>query len=54
MSEEVAAGSKTTTVLKCKCAHAYQDKRYGKSKRLHNIRTTKNPSRVCTVCGDTK
>jgi hypothetical protein len=23
-------------ILKCECSHAWQDKRYGKGKRVHN------------------
>ena len=39
-------------ILKCSCKHAYQDKRYGPGKRVHNkCRTGKYR---CTVCGDTK
>ena len=36
-----------TTVKKCTCIHAYQDKRYGKFLRVHNKGTK---GWVCTVC----
>ena len=38
-------------ILDCVCASEYQDKRYGKGKRVHN--PCKRPSGVgyrCTVC----
>ena len=35
--------------LPCVCAHEYQDKRYGKGRRLHN--PAKNKTWRCTVCG---
>jgi len=36
----------------CTCKHPFQDKRYGKGKRIHNP-TGKDGSR-CTVCGAEK
>ena len=33
MAEEVGA----TKVLPCTCAHAYQDRKYGQGRRVHNI-----------------
>jgi hypothetical protein len=36
-------------ILKCKCEHEFQDKRYGKGLRVHNFRVGKN-TWVCTVC----
>ena len=38
-----------TKILHCMCAHEDQDKRYGKSKRLHNYCAKKGLYR-CTVC----
>lgn len=38
-----------TKVLKCGCKHAYQDKRYGPGKRLHNALAGGKGYR-CTVC----
>ena len=35
----------------CTCQHEYQDRKYGKNKRVHN-KTTKGWK--CTVCGDEK
>ena len=40
-----------TRVLKCHCASDFQDKKYGKGKRLHNA-TVKGYR--CTVCGQSK
>lgn len=37
-----------TTVVSCTCKSEFQDKEYGKGKRLANIGKTKN---TCTVCG---
>lgn len=37
----------------CTCKHPFQDKRYGKGKRVHNDGGNKGDAR-CTVCGDTK
>lgn len=39
-------------VRPCKCNHEYQDRRYGKSNRLHNP-TAKGDWR-CTVCENVK
>lgn len=41
-------------VKSCTCNHAYQDRRYGKGRRVHNeMRTQKDKSKEyrCTVCG---
>jgi len=41
----------------CKCEHEYQDKRYGKNKRVHNELAKEKNSVVkyrCTVCGEVK
>ncbi|MEK6878429.1 MAG: hypothetical protein AABY22_02415 [Nanoarchaeota archaeon] len=51
-------GSKYATckIFECVCDHEYQDKRYGKNKRVHN--PCKSPDKEktkyrCTVCGRT-
>jgi hypothetical protein len=44
-------------VLFCSCEHDYQDKKYGKGKRVHNWGTSKNNKLggwVCTVCNAVK
>lgn len=45
-------------VLRCRCYHDFQDKRYGRMKRLHNPTGrdgAKHPDGWrCTVCGDKK
>jgi len=44
--------SKMATVVKmCTCEHEYQDKRYGRQRRLHN---ESNIGHRCTVCGINK
>ncbi len=41
-----------TKIKKCTCANAYQDKRYGEFKRVHNQSGTKDKvTWTCTVCG---
>lgn len=46
-----------TGIQACTCAHAYQDKKYGKGNRVHN-KTVKHPSSQggwrCSVCKATK
>jgi len=44
---------KTTAILTCDCKHEFQDKTYGKGKRLHNrLNNTKDTRKWrCTVCG---
>jgi hypothetical protein len=44
--------NKAVNVKRCDCKHAYQDKRYGKSRRLHNPNT--KGQMVCTVCAKAK
>lgn len=49
---DVQAPSKTSSIQRCTCQHAYQDKRYGKGKRVHTIQTkSTSANRKCTVCG---
>ena len=44
--------SKNGTAIKpCACKSTYQDKHYGKDKRVHNIGKKKT---TCTVCGTAK
>ena len=42
-----------TVIKRCTCKHAYQDKRYGRGKRVHNVGEGNkgNVPEVCTVCG---
>ena len=40
-------------IKQCNCTHAYQDKKYGKGLRVHNL--CKDPTKCrCTVCGTAK
>lgn len=51
---EEAAG-RGCAVLYCKCDHAFQDKKHGKHKRLHNKKVLKGGTEWrCTVCGINK
>jgi len=44
-----------TRIQKCTCASEYQDERYGKGMRVHNVTAGKNkPEAVCTVCHESK
>lgn len=36
-----------TIILPCSCNHEFQDRRYGKGKRVHN----QGAKTTCTVCG---
>lgn len=43
-----------TKILPCKCQHAYQDKKYGRGMRVHNLAKSKNLTKLawtCTICG---
>lgn len=39
--------------MKCTCVHEYQDEKYGKGNRVHNL-AEKKEEWVCTVCKLTK
>lgn len=42
-------------IKKCTCEHKYQDKKYGKKKRVHNKMADSTPQKYrCTVCGKEK
>ena len=43
-------------IKSCTCQHDYQDKKYGKGKRVHNkiTKSDKNLNWRCTVCGKEK
>jgi hypothetical protein len=40
-------------IRRCDCTNAFQDKKYGKNMRVHNISTKHNEYR-CTVCEKAK
>ena len=46
--QKVGHTVKDARILECSCSHAYQDKKYGIGRRVHN--PTKNGYK-CTVCG---
>lgn len=44
-----------TEILICSCQHEFQDKKYGKGKRVHNRKASKSTFDFkCTVCGKDK
>lgn len=43
-----AGGGGPTKIVRCRCAHQYQDSRYGPGKRVANRK--KNGAYTCTVC----
>lgn len=50
---EKVASTVNTRVKRCTCSHDFQDRRYGKGKRLFNKTTGRGNSIGwrCTVCG---
>lgn len=54
MAEERDRGARMTKVMRCKCEHAYQDKKHGKGMRVHNKKGGQSNNWVCTVCRDEK
>ena len=41
-------------IIRCVCAHEYQDRRYGDGKRVHTVGQkdrSGDPPYYCTVCG---
>ena len=55
VAEEKVVSTKNTSVRRCTCKHAYQDKHYGRGKRLFNKTGVagKGSGWRCTVCGNT-
>ena len=43
----------STNIKHCTCKHTYQDKKYGKGRRVHTW-SKKTESYRCTVCSATK
>lgn len=46
-----------TVIKSCKCQHVYQDKKYGKGKRVMNAKANAQRAQQkysCTVCGAEK
>ena len=42
-----------TIIKRCTCEHEYQDKKYGKKLRVHNLSQDKAKA-ICTVCESEK
>lgn len=58
MADVQKVAENRVAVLKCRCPHGDQDRRYGKKMRLHN-RTKQHEEKSlrgwrCTVCKDVK
>lgn len=55
-SKEFSAERAAPVVLECTCNHEFQDRKYGKARRLHTIRPGQSERgvAVCTVCGRQK
>lgn len=46
---------KTIEIRSCSCESAYQDRVYGKGRRVHNLsQGGKNNKSTCTACGAKK
>jgi hypothetical protein len=44
-----------TKILRCSCNSEFQDAKYGKDMRLHNVLTGKKDKQArCTVCSNVK
>lgn len=41
--------NRSTKILRCSCKHKFQDKEYGKGRRVHN--KTVGDKWRCTACG---
>jgi len=50
--EDIVVIERNIKILGCTCLHPYQDKRYGKGRRVHNKK--RDGKCTCTVCGTTK
>lgn len=54
MTQGIVEGEQKTKVKFCTCQHEYQDRKYGKHMRLHNLgrgQTGTSQTWRCTVCG---
>ena len=55
INQETERKQVTVKAIMCECLNTYQDKRYGRGKRLHNRLSQKSGSgHRCTVCGKVK
>jgi hypothetical protein len=43
-------------IIRCKCSHEFQDRRYGAGMRVHNAKKAKSGGveYICTVCKNVK
>lgn len=58
MAKKTEHATTTTRIVSCSCAHEWQDKTYGKGKRVYNLIKSSGPGMPqrgrCTVCGNEK
>ena len=57
MSKWDGRNAGSTVILVCRCNNDFQDKRYGRGHRVHNIgggTKTSGKKATCTVCGSVK
>ena len=52
MAKKTTAARTGTEIKPCVCANEYQDAKYGKGRRVHNIKP--KGGAACTVCGSVK
>ena len=52
-NDEIVIRKATTRKMRCSCYHIFQDRKYGKGYRLHNLKA-KDSGWRCTVCGSSK
>ena len=52
-AQQEREGRKNTSIRQCSCQNAYQDQKYGKGLRVHNLamKDGKPKAMRCTVCG---
>lgn len=50
----MAARAGGTKILLCECPSEYQNKKYGRNKRVHNMCGRDGKRSRCTVCGKDK
>ena len=54
-TDEAVRRSNSAIIKRCSCPHPYQDKRYGRGRRVHNSRGMKSgKGSRCTVCSSNK
>lgn len=56
--DSIVEDRRKTKIILCICEHKFQDKKYGKQQRVHNMTKQSSPRADqrwrCTVCGKEK